>query len=171
MFKTNARIFTNVEARAFTKDGPKMERRVKPSKVDGRWYLPFQRRPVVRKSHNLVVDAGLNWIRQQLSGSISTSTMTWVASGTGTTPPAAGDTALQAEVGSRVNGTVTNQAESGNWQVVATLSYSASYAITESGVFSASTAGTMLARQTFSAINVANGDSIQFTWTFDVDAV
>jgi hypothetical protein len=41
--------------------------------------------------------------------------------------------------------------------------------VTESGTLNAAAAGVLLARQTFSAINVANGDSLQVTWKFDVD--
>lgn len=38
-------------------------------------------------------------------------------------------------------------------------------ALTESGLFDASTSGNMMARQTFSAINVGASDSITVTWT------
>jgi hypothetical protein len=37
-------------------------------------------------------------------------------------------------------------------------------AVTESAVFNDSSAGKMLCRQTFSAINVADGDTLQITW-------
>jgi hypothetical protein len=94
--------------------------------------------------------------------------------GTGTVAPAAGDTALGAEkdeagaattthksaTASRVTTTVTNDTA----QDVVTFNYTATLAVTESGVFNAATAGTMLCRQTFSAVNVVNGDSLQFTW-------
>jgi Fe-S cluster assembly scaffold protein SufB len=41
-------------------------------------------------------------------------------------------------------------------------------AVTESAVFNAASSGTMLCRQTFSAINVANGDTLQITWKVTV---
>ena len=50
-----------------------------------------------------------------------------------------------------------------------TFNFTLSFAVTESGVLNAASLGTLLARQTFSAINVANGDSLQVTWKFDVD--
>jgi len=41
--------------------------------------------------------------------------------------------------------------------------------VTESGVLNDASTGTLLARQVFSAINVASGDSLQITWKIDVD--
>ena len=41
-------------------------------------------------------------------------------------------------------------------------------AVTESAVFNAGATGTMLCRQTFSAINVASGDTLQITWKVTV---
>ena len=49
-------------------------------------------------------------------------------------------------------------------QWVKSWSVSGSKAVTESGIFDASSSGNLLARQTFSAINVASGDTLQFTW-------
>jgi hypothetical protein len=49
-------------------------------------------------------------------------------------------------------------------QFVSTWSFSGSLTITEAGIFNATPAGTMLAYQDFSAINVANGDNLQVTW-------
>jgi hypothetical protein len=43
------------------------------------------------------------------------------------------------------------------------------FAVTESGVLNAASTGTLLARQVFTAINVASGDSLQVTWKFDVN--
>ena len=61
---------------------------------------------------------------------------------------------------SQVTTSVTND----TYQVVATLTCaSAAKAITEVGVFSAATGGSMYSRNAFDAINLAVGDSIQFT--------
>lgn len=56
--------------------------------------------------------------------------------------------------------TVTNDTA----RLLGTVSITATIAVTESGVFNANSAGTMLCRQTFSAVNVVSGDSVQFTW-------
>lgn len=86
------------------------------------------------------------------------------ASGTGTASEAASDTSLGAEVGSRVVGTQEEGATANIYKSVATISYSGSYAITEHGLFNASSGGTLMDRTTFPAINVVSGDSIQFSF-------
>lgn len=92
------------------------------------------------------------------------------ASGTGTTAEAIGDTALQTDSGvARVSGTPSNPG-AGQYRNVGTMSFTGALAITEHGLFSAATAGTLLDRTVFSAINVVNGDSIQFTYTLTISA-
>lgn len=92
--------------------------------------------------------------------------------GIGTGGAAVGDTALGTEsapttaggrtVGteSRTTVTVTND----NYQVTGTVTAGSSLAITEAGLFDAVTAGNMLIRSVFSAVNVVSGDSIAFTF-------
>ncbi|MCD6583644.1 MAG: hypothetical protein J7K71_03045 [Candidatus Omnitrophica bacterium] len=95
---------------------------------------------------------------------------TYVAIGTGTTSPSASDTVLGNEV-SRVSATVgrtTTSVTNDTATFDATFSFSSSYAITEAGIFNASSGGTMLARQTFSAINVASGDTLKISWKVQV---
>jgi hypothetical protein len=48
--------------------------------------------------------------------------------------------------------------------VIGTITATATRAITESGLFDASSTGNMLTSADFSTINLASGDSIQFTW-------
>lgn len=88
--------------------------------------------------------------------------------GTGVTAAAIGDTALQTPAGTaRVAGTQSNPSAN-QYRTVATISFTSSLAITEWGLFSAASAGTLWDRRVFAAINVANGDSIQFTYTLTV---
>lgn len=92
------------------------------------------------------------------------------ASGTGTTAAAIGDTAMQTDSGvARVAGTQSSPA-GGQARSVATMAYTSSLAITEWGLFSASSSGTLWDRKVFTAINVVNGDSIQFTYTLTITA-
>lgn len=93
-------------------------------------------------------------------------------SGTGTTAEDNTQTALITEVASRTDGTQGEGATANIYQTVGTINYSTAHAITEHGLFSASTGGTMMDRSVFAAINVANGDSIQFTYeaTFNAEA-
>lgn len=96
----------------------------------------------------------------------------WHASGTTNTAEDNGDTTMAAEVESRVSGTQIEGASADIYKTVATMPYTASRAIVEHGVFSASTSGTLMDRSVFSVINVNNGDSIEFTYeiTFNEEA-
>jgi hypothetical protein len=94
--------------------------------------------------------------------------------GTGTTAEAAGDTALVTELtteynpnSTRATGTQTTGSTTKVYRTVATNTLdSGTPAVTEHGVFSASSAGSLLDRSVFSAINLvgANGDGIQSTY-------
>ena len=89
--------------------------------------------------------------------------------GTGTTAAAPTQTALVTPSSdeTRASGAqsqVTTSVTNDTYQVVATLTCaSTAKAITEVGVFSAATGGSMYSRNAFDAINLAVGDSIQFT--------
>jgi hypothetical protein len=126
-----------------------------------------------REYHNLVVNTGKAGVASRINGADSEAAFTYIAIGTGTTAAAAGDTTLEAEITtdggaraaatcSRVTVTVTNDTA----QLVLTYNFTASFAVTESGVLNAGSSGTMLARRVFSAVNVGNGDSLQVTWKF-----
>jgi len=123
---------------------------------------------------NLVVNAGKAAAAGLLNGVIA-NFFEHIAIGTGTVAPAAGDTALGAEIttggGARAPGTtsrVTTTVTNDTAQIVLTFNFTASFAVTESGVFDSISAGTMLCRQTFAAVNVVNGDSLQVTWKIQV---
>lgn len=91
-------------------------------------------------------------------------------SGVGTTAENAADTAMETTDGeSRATGTQTESAANA-YRSVATISYTTTKAITEHGVFSQATSATLIDRSVFSAINVVNGDSIQFTYTITFTA-
>lgn len=85
-------------------------------------------------------------------------------SGTGTTAEAATQTGLVTEVESRVIGTQVEGAAN-EYKSVGTITYTANRAITEHGLFNASTGGVLQDRTLFPAVNVQSGDSIQFTYT------
>lgn len=91
-------------------------------------------------------------------------------SGVGTTAENADDTAIETTDGeSRATGTQTESAANA-YRSVGTISYTTTKAITEHGLFNDPTAGTLMDRSVFSAINVVNGDSIQFTYTLTLTA-
>ena len=127
---------------------------------------------------NLVVNAGFAAVAGLILADVTVNDFDEIAIGTGAVAPAAGDTALGAEIttgggsrltGANVTGTrVTTTVTDDTAQLVGTFNFTASFAVTESGVFNDPTTGDMLARQTFSVINVANGDSLQVTWKIQV---
>lgn len=92
--------------------------------------------------------------------------------GTGTTAAAITDTALETEaapttaggrtVGTESRATVTETNDA--YQVAGTVTAGGTLAITEAGLFDATSAGNMLLHAVFSAVNVVSGDSITFTF-------
>jgi hypothetical protein len=121
-----------------------------------------------REGPNLVVTTGLQWLSGALSGdTASPNVMKYIGIGTGTGAAAAGDTALGTPVETRATGTqsrVTTTVTNDTYQAVGTVSITDTRAITEAGLFSASTDGTLGARQVFAAVNAVSDDSIQVTW-------
>jgi len=129
--------------------------------------------PAAPVMFGLVTTAGVNYMASDFASGGASPTISgfkYHDSGTGTTAAATGDTALQTATGNaRVSGTASNPS-SNIYQSVATLPYTGTAAITEWGLFSASTSGTLWDHRVFSAINVANGDSIQFTYKLTISA-
>jgi len=127
---------------------------------------------------NTLTNDGFAEIAGLITADVGGTAFDYIAIGTGTTAAAATDTALEYEThriggadvtGSRVTTTVTNDTA----QLVGTFSgYTGTEAVTESGVLNASTGGTLLCRQVFSALNIDwdAGDSLQITWKIQVKA-
>ena len=96
--------------------------------------------------------------------------MKWHDSGVGSTAENVANTDMETTDGeSRVAGSQTEGAAN-VYISVGTISYTSTKAITEHGLFNASTAGTLLDRSVFSAVNVVSGDSIQFTYSLTVNS-
>lgn len=113
----------------------------------------------------LLVNTGKAIVTNRIKG--AGTEPTYVGWGTGAGTTAATDTTLFTETGSRVSGTSTQQTTSttnDSYQVVATQTAGSSLAITNAGLFDASTSGNLFAKGDFSTINLNSGDSIQFTF-------
>lgn len=115
-------------------------------------------------SRRVVTDTGVGFLVDALQNLTEAENLNFHASGTGTTAEAASQTALVTEVATRATGTQSEPA-SNQYRSVGTISYTSTLAITEHGLMSASSVGTLFDRSLFAAINVGNGDSIQFTYT------
>lgn len=126
-----------------------------------------------REVRNTITNTGLAEIAN-LVGNVSTPVaFTYLAVGIGTTPAAAGNTTLESEITDtglgRSAATVTRQTTSvtnDTLQLVKQWTATGVKAITECGAFNASSAGIMLGRQVFAAINTVNGDTVQITYKF-----
>lgn len=123
-----------------------------------------------REVKNLVVTAGRTYIASRMVGTAS-NVMSHMAVGTGTAAAAAANTGLGTEA-ARV--TLTSSTPTG-----ATVAYAATFdentpasatAITEAGIFNASSGGTMLCRTTFNPINKSVGDTLTVNWNVTINA-
>lgn len=121
---------------------------------------------------NLVVNTGLGYIASRMKDTTA-GAMSHMGVGTGTTAAAGADTGLESALGSRValdsTSLVTTTATDDSVQYVATFGAGVSTgAITEAGVFNASSAGTMLCRTVFPVINKGSLDTLVITWKVTV---
>jgi hypothetical protein len=122
--------------------------------------------------HNTITDVGLKVIADQLGGT-TTVPVTAVAIGEGSPTP----TALGSEVttggGARGAATVSNtttDVTGDTEQWIKTFNFSATFAITEEALLDNNTSGgKMLASQSFSAVPVSDGDSLQITHQVQVE--
>lgn len=121
-----------------------------------------------REVNNVVVTVGKTYLANWLTAATQSNYfMRYIALGTGTTPASASDTALETELSTRVAGTLSNA--SNVWQNVASFGPGVNTgAVTESGIFDLSSAGTMLARQVFPVVNKGAGDTLQVTWQITI---
>lgn len=118
-----------------------------------------------RQIKNLVVTTGKQFIAARMVG--TPAEMSHMAVGAGNTAAAAGDTALGSELG-RV--ALASDSASG-----AVVTYTATFpagtgtgAVTEAGVFNASSSGTMLCRTVFAVVNKGADDAMSITWAITV---
>lgn len=121
---------------------------------------------------NLIVSVGRAHIADQMSGKLQ-AVMSHMAIGTGSTAPAAGDTALQTELDRNALTSKTQGTGSETNKVTYIADWASgdgTGAITEAGLFNSASAGTMLCRSTFSVKNKGPSDSLTMTWVITFTA-
>jgi hypothetical protein len=121
---------------------------------------------------NLVVTVGKNFIASSMAKTTTNSpaAMTHMEVGTGTTAAAVGDTALQTAVASSRVTLTSTTVTTNNVAYVATFpAGTGTGALTEAGIFNASSSGTLLCRTVFSVINKGAADTLGITWTVTVN--
>ncbi len=134
-------------------------------------------------STKVITDTGVaflvdDWDVNTASATFDITTLKYHGCGTGTGAEAAGDTALGTELTTELNPDSTrptgtqSQPSANILRSVGTVTFDGSAAVTEHGLFSqaATGGGTLWDRSKFSAINVASGDSIQFTYSCTVSS-
>ena len=121
--------------------------------------------------YHLVTTAFVDFVTDQLQTETSVfGDFKYHDSGVGVTNPAITDVDIETTDGeSRATGTQTESAHN-VYVSVGTISYTTDKAITEHGLFNAASSGTLMDRSEFAAINVTNGDSVQFTYSFTIAA-
>jgi hypothetical protein len=123
-------------------------------------------------STRVVTTAFVNFVVDQLQTETSVfGDFKYHDSGVGTTAAAVGDTDIETTDGeSRATGTQAEGASANVYKSVGTISYTSTLAITEHGLFNDPSAGTLMDRHVFSAVNVENGNAIEFTYQLTVTA-
>jgi|TARA_B100000900_G_scaffold290896_2_gene249730 hypothetical protein len=116
---------------------------------------------------NIVVTDGKEYIASRMKDASATA-MSHMAIGTGSTAAAAGDAALGTEAG-RVALTSTTVTSNAVAYVATFAAGTGTGAITEAGIFNASSSGTLLCRTVFSVINKGAADTLGITWTVTVN--
>jgi hypothetical protein len=121
---------------------------------------------VVKYVDNVVVTDGKEYVASRMKDTTATA-MSHMAIGTGSTTAAASDTALGSEAD---RNSLTSTTVSGT-DIVYVATFGAGEgtgAITEAGIFNASSSGTLLCRTVFSVVNKGASDSMTITWTVTV---
>jgi hypothetical protein len=116
---------------------------------------------------NIIVDVGFDFIADAIGKAASRpGVMGFIALGTGTTAAAAGQTALVTEL-DRNAATYAHTAGTKTFTFTAEFAAGdATGAITEAGVFNASSSGIMLDRVVFPVVNKGADDSLTAVFTF-----
>lgn len=121
---------------------------------------------VVQEVPNLVVTAGKDYVASRIKDATATA-MSHMAIGTGSTAAAASDTALGSQ-SARTTLTSTTVTDNDVVYVDTFPAGTGTGAITEAGIFNASSGGTMLCRTVFSVVNKGASDAMTITWTVTV---
>lgn len=123
---------------------------------------------------NLVVTTGKNHIAARIAGTLSGSgqegkVISYIGFGTSTTTPNITDTDLGSILGVRIPvSSITHTA--GTNSIITSASFTGTAGnITEAGMFTELTGGTMVCRTTFSSISVLATDGLAIIWTLTIN--
>ena len=142
----------------------------KPVELKGRYFVtlygPDGEVKDRREGENVVTTVGKEWIASLLSSSAAaaaTNTAKYLAIGSDATAEAAANTAMGTEL-ARQTGTAS-YVSGAIYQITATFAAgTGTGAVVEYGLFSTSTGGTLISRDTESVVNKGAGDSLAVTY-------
>ena len=124
---------------------------------------------IVQETNNLVVTAGKEWVAARMKN--TSTVMTHMGVGTGTTAAVIANTALETQHGDGRQTLTT----SGGSVAGAVITFHRTFAagnqtgaITEAGIFTAATGGTMLARTVFGVVNKGALDTMTISWAVTI---
>ena len=139
-------------------------------------------RAVLKKGDGSVINYGLVSLKlvttafvEYMVDEMITETSAWGDfqfhdSGVGVTPANVADTDIETtDNEARTNGTQVEGVTGEIYVSVGEITYSGALAITEHGLFNIAAGGILLDHHVFSAINVENTDSIEFTYNYTID--
>lgn len=131
--------------------------------------VEIDRREVVNRK---VTTAFVNFIVAQLQAETSIfGDFKYHDSGQGVVAESPGDVGLGSPCGiARVIGSQEEGAATYEYKSIGTITYDASYSVTEHGLFNASTGVTLMDRTLFASIGVDSTDQIEYTFTIQFSA-
>jgi len=142
--------------------------------LKGRFHIAVLGEDGETKSHQIVPNTIMNAGKAVISGlmlsDVGEDAFDYLAIGTDNTAPDATQNALLSEkyriagTGSQETTTVTNDTA----RLTGSISITSSISIREAGVFNSDSAGDMLARTTFSAVSVNDGDTVNIGYDIKV---
>lgn len=123
-----------------------------------------------REVKNLVVTAGRQYIASRMAGTAA-NVMSHMGVGSGTATPVGANTSLGTEAARVVLTSTTLDGPTVKYAALFNENTPAlATAITEAGIFNASSGGTMLCRTTFDPINKSVGDTLTVNWNVTINA-
>ena len=126
------------------------------------------------EGHNVITKAGKDFISKQIgSTSPETNGANYIALSTSTSTPNENWTSIPDEITSgglqRAQGTYSHTDGNNYFTVSKTFTASATHTgVQLAGLFTAASGGTLLAANTFSAVNLISGDQLTVTWTITI---
>ena len=120
-----------------------------------------------RDLKNLVVTGGKTWIASRMVG-VTDSIASHIAIGTGTTPPIVANTTLEAEIARLALSTAVTSSVNVVSHSINVPAGTGTGALTEAGIFNASTGGTMISRLTFDVVNKLAADTLAISWNLTI---